>query len=60
MTVSKKKVKKQRNILPETDKATCIPGSAVKNCQEEKPSQRHLKTFHGDYFFYKGMKSMII
>lgn len=60
MTVSKKKLKKQKNTLPENEKDSCIPGSAVENCQDEKPSQRHLKTFHGDYFFYKGIKSIII
>jgi hypothetical protein len=61
MTVSKKTVKKQRNALTGSEKKTaCIPGSALENCQEQKPSHRHLKTFHGEYFYYKGIKSLII
>lgn len=58
MSVSKKKGKKDINITSKKylKQSQCIPGSSNQSCTEHKPSQRHLDTYHNDYFSYKHSK----
>ena len=50
MIITGKKDKKLNQIY---QKFNCIPGSSIYGCLENNQSQRHLKTYHNDYFLYK-------
>ena len=56
---SQKLAKKKKNQKGSNQKIyLCIPGSSIESCLETNPSERHLKTYHGDFFDYKNIKGI--
>ena len=57
-TIQKLSKKKKNQKGSTSNVYLCIPGSSKESCLETNPSERHLKTYHGDFFLYKNSKGI--
>lgn len=58
MTPQKLSKKKKNQKNSKSNLYLCIPGSSIESCLETNPSERHLKTYHGEFFLYKNIKGI--